>query len=69
MADASVSDGRDQISLLRYETQNLAQDLRKQMRASDQMETSADDIMDSLEAIARDLDQLLAETEERMSAS
>jgi predicted PurR-regulated permease PerM len=66
-SDSHTSDGRGQVSLLRYEAQNLAQDMRKQLRQDEQVETSTDDMVDSLEAIARDLDQLLAETEQRMS--
>jgi len=65
--DIQTSDGRGQISLLRYEAQNLAQDMRKQLRQDEQEETSTDDMVDSLEAIARDLDQLLAESEQRIS--
>jgi len=66
-SDIHTSDGRGQVSLLRYEAQNLAQDMRKQLRQDEQEETSTDDMVDSLEAIARDLDQLLAESEQRMS--
>jgi predicted PurR-regulated permease PerM len=65
-ADFPVSDGRGQVSLLRYEAHNLAEDMRKQLRQGEHLESQADDMVDSLEAIARDLDQLLAETEQRM---
>ena len=68
-ADIHTSDGRGQVSLLRYETKNLAQDMRKQLRQHEQVETSTGDVVDSLEAIALDLDQLLAETEQRMSGN
>jgi uncharacterized membrane protein YraQ (UPF0718 family) len=63
--DIPTSDGRGRVSVLRYETQNLAQDIRKQLRQDEQAETSTDVVVDSLEAIARDLDQLLSETEQR----
>jgi predicted PurR-regulated permease PerM len=66
-ADSFTSDGRGRLSLLRYEAQTLGQDMRKQLRQNEHVEPSTDDAVDSLEAIARDLDQLLGETEQRMS--
>lgn len=62
--EVDVSDGRDYTSLLRYEAQDLAQDIRKQARV-DSEETpvkikQTDQIMDEIEAIATDLDSLLA---------
>ena len=65
-ADSYASDGRGRLSVLRYEAQTLAQDMRKQLRQDERAEPSTDDSVDSLEAIARDLDQLLAETEQSM---
>lgn len=57
--------GRDYASRLRYQTQELAQDLRKQARlakeGSDQRIMQTDQVMDEIEAIATDLDMLLAE--------
>ncbi len=61
---SEISDGRDYASRLRYETQELAQDLRKQARlakeGSDQRVMQTDQMMDEIEAIATDLDMLLA---------
>ena len=58
------SGGRDYASRLRYEAQNLAQDLRKQARltkwGSDHKVKQIDQIMDEIETIATDLDSLLA---------
>ncbi|HJS29700.1 MAG TPA: AI-2E family transporter [Anaerolineales bacterium] len=68
--EVQKSDGRGQASLLRYEAQNLAQDMRKQIRRGDeQTEPPAQMLVDSLEAIARDLDQYLAESEKRMRST
>jgi predicted PurR-regulated permease PerM len=62
--ESEVSTGRDHASRLRYETQELAQDLRKQARlakgGSDQRVMPTDQVMDEIEAIATDLDMLLA---------
>ena len=59
------SPGRDYASRLRYEAQALAQDLRKQSRlkrqVSDPWVTQTDQVMDEIEAIATDLDALLAQ--------
>lgn len=49
--------GRGQISVLQYEAQDLQQDMRKQFREKD---GQVDEIEDSLEAIAAELDRLLA---------
>lgn len=63
--DADVSNGRDLASRLRYEAQDLAQDLRKQARlkkgGSDLRVQQLDQIMDEIEAITTDLDSLLAQ--------
>jgi predicted PurR-regulated permease PerM len=64
---SEVSLGRDHVSLLRYEAQDLARDLRKQARlkkwGSDKEVKNIDSVMDEIELIATDLDLLLAETE------
>jgi predicted PurR-regulated permease PerM len=58
--------GRDLASRLRYEAQDLAQDLRKQARlstdGSDERVKQTDEVMDEMEAIAAELDRLLALT-------
>lgn len=63
--DLIISNKRDQASLLRYQTQDLAQDLRKQARlnkrGSDQMIKQIDKTMDEIESIATDLDVLLSQ--------
>jgi predicted PurR-regulated permease PerM len=63
-AEPEVSPGRDYASRLRFEAQDLAQDLRKQARltkgGSDLRIKQTDQIMDEIEAIATDLDSLLA---------
>jgi hypothetical protein len=63
--EAEVSAGRDYASRLRYEAQDLAQDLRKQARleieGSDQQIKHTDQVMDEIEAITTDLDSLLAQ--------
>lgn len=63
--DLINSNKRDQASLLRYQTQDLAQDLRKQARlvkrGSDQMIKQIDKTMDEIESIATDLDVLLSQ--------
>ena len=63
--DPEVSSGRDYASRLRYEAQDLAQDLRKQARlnkgGSDLMVSQTDQVMDEIEALTTDLDSLLAQ--------
>jgi len=63
--EAEVSTGRDFASRLRYEAQDLAQDLRKQARlkkeGSDRWVKQTDRVMDEIEAITTDLDSLLAQ--------
>jgi hypothetical protein len=62
--DPEVSAGRDYASRLRYEAQDLAQDLRKQARlekgGSDLRIKQIDHVMDEIEGITTDLDSLLA---------
>jgi len=64
-AEPEISDKRDQANLLRYKTQDLAQDLRKQARlkkqGSDQVVRQIDKAMDEIESIATDLDMLLSQ--------
>lgn len=63
--EPDVSAGRDYASRLRYEAQDLAQDLRKQARlnkgGSDRLVKQTDQVMDEIEAITTDLDSLLAQ--------
>lgn len=63
--EPEASAGRDYSSRLRYEAQDLAQDLRKQARlmkgGSDSRVKQIDQVMDEIEAITTDLDALLAQ--------
>ena len=63
--EPEVSAGRDYASRLRYEAQDLAQDLRKQARlkkrGSDLRIKQIDHVMDEIETITTDLDALLAQ--------
>jgi len=63
--EPEVSAGRDYASRLRYEAQDLAQDLRKQARfkklGSDLKVKQIDKVMDEIETITTDLDALLAQ--------
>jgi predicted PurR-regulated permease PerM len=63
--EAEVSVGRDLASRLRYEAQDLAQDLRKQARlkkgGSDLRIKQVDQVLDEIETITTDLDSLLAQ--------
>lgn len=67
VTESELSLGRDHASLLRYEAQDLARDLRKQARlkkgGSDKEVKNIDSVMDEIELIATDLDVLLAEAE------
>lgn len=62
---STLSTGRDQLGLLRYETQDFAMGLRNQARESKEgtkdSVTQVDEVMDQMEHMADDLDQLLAE--------
>jgi len=53
---------RDQIGLLRYQTQELVEDIRKVLRREGAAEVMKDEIQleDSIESVARDLDKLLS---------
>ena len=63
--DPEPSAGRDYASRLRYEAQDLAQDLRKQARlkkwGTDRKVKQIDQVMDEIETITTDLDALLAQ--------
>lgn len=62
--DASSTVGRNNISTLRYEAQNLMQDVRKQVRKKgDEASARSDRMEDAMEAIAQDLDSILAREE------
>lgn len=55
-------EGRDRASLLRYQAQEIAQDVRKQFNTSeDGVEQEGEHIEDTIEAIANDLDRILAQ--------
>ena len=57
-----ASMGRDQLSLLRYEAQNLAKDVRSRLRQNEDVDGTSEEIVEGLEAIAMDLDRMLAQT-------
>ena len=63
--ESEVSAGRDYASRLRYEAQDLAQDLGKQARlkkeGTDRWVKQTDQVMDEIETITTDLDSLLAQ--------
>ena len=63
--ELEVSEGRDYASRLRYEAQDLVQDLRKQARrkkrGSDQKINQIEQVMDEIETITASLDTLLAQ--------
>lgn len=65
LMEPEASPGRDEISRLRYEAQDLIQDLRKQARlkkgGSDQRVKQTDQLMDEIEMVASELDLQLAE--------
>jgi predicted PurR-regulated permease PerM len=53
--------GRDRISVLRYETMELVGDVRKQVRIKEgDLVEAQDEVEDAIEAIANDLDSILA---------
>jgi hypothetical protein len=64
--EMEVSAGRDYASRLRYEAQDLAQDLRKQARlkkgGSDLTIKQIEQVMDEIETITTSLDALLAQS-------
>jgi predicted PurR-regulated permease PerM len=61
---AQVDDGRDRLSRLRYETNQLVQDVRHHIRNKETMASAhSDAVEDEVEAIALDLQSLLAAQE------
>jgi hypothetical protein len=64
-ADLDIG-GRDKLALLRYQTQDIANDLRQQVRAkTEHMDAEADAAEEELEALLLDLDSLLAAAQEQ----
>ena len=62
--DQQPLDGRDYLSTVRYRTQDLISDLRKQLRVNNGSdEPEIDQVADEVEAIASDLDSILAQQE------
>ncbi|MCL4870236.1 MAG: AI-2E family transporter [Anaerolineae bacterium] len=60
IAEQPIPVGRDQVSVLRYEVQDLMQDIRKQIRFKEEdASAESDQIEDLLETIAAELDELL----------
>jgi len=58
--------GRDKLALLRYQTQDLAQDLRQQVRTkTEEADAEVDATEEELEALLSDLDGLLATAQEQ----
>ncbi|HZW02571.1 MAG TPA: hypothetical protein VFF68_01490, partial [Anaerolineaceae bacterium] len=55
-----TTNGRDYTSKLRYEAQQLVQDIRKQVREKDVESDEEDAIEESIEILAQDLDTILA---------
>ena len=61
--EQETPEGRDALSVLRYETQALIQDLRQHVRHKDLVsEEETDEVEDRIEAIATDLDSILAQS-------
>lgn len=59
---AELSNGRDYISVLRVEAQELVQDVRKQVRQKPEALTEAnDEVEDTIETLANELDSILAQ--------
>jgi predicted PurR-regulated permease PerM len=58
--------GRDKLALLRYQTQDIANDLRQQVRAkTEDVDADVDAAEEELEALLLDLDSLLAAAQEQ----
>jgi hypothetical protein len=54
--------GRDELSVLRYETNQLVQDVRNQVRQKEDVPTAlTDEVEDEMEAIALSLESYLAQ--------
>jgi predicted PurR-regulated permease PerM len=59
-----VPAGRDTISILRYEAQDLMQDVRKQVRNKEgELDDRTDQMEDAMESVIMDLDSILAQLE------
>jgi predicted PurR-regulated permease PerM len=64
-ADLEIG-GRDKLALLRYQTQDIANDLRQQVRAkTEDVDADVDAAEEELEALLLDLDSLLAAAQEQ----
>lgn len=64
-AEEAQSMGRDAISMLRYDAQNLVQDVRKQIREKEEEPDAGVDLVeDTMESIVQDLDSILAQVEQ-----
>ena len=62
--------GRSEISLLRYEAHDLAQDIRKQVRQKETLaDGSEDQVEDRIEVIVTELDQILTQLDENQSVT
>jgi len=65
--EIEAPEGRGQLSLLRYEAQDLAWDIRKQLREKETVDGFPDETVDHLEAIANRLDEILSLAEQKES--
>jgi len=65
--EIGAPEGRGQLSLLRYEAQDLAWDIRKQLREKEAVDGFPDETVDHLEAIANRLDEILSLAEQKES--
>ncbi len=64
-----LNGGRDHTSVVRYETQQLIKDIRKQVRhKSTNVTAESDELEDLVESIALDLDSVLAQNETTLSS-
>ncbi len=61
--EIQASNGRGQLSRLRYEAQGLTLDVRKQLRENRRINRSEQEVVDALEAIATELDLRLSQSE------
>ncbi|MGQ0602058.1 MAG: AI-2E family transporter [Anaerolineales bacterium] len=60
-AEESMPAGRGALSVLRYEARQFVQDMRKQVRQKDShLDEASDQVEETLETVAQDLDSLLA---------
>lgn len=67
-APLAPSDRRGEISVLRYQAQELMRDVRKQMSQDGDVTSSVDETGDAIESAADQLDDLLADMEGRTAA-